>query len=50
MALLSSCSKIVLTHDLENPEPHVNFTPNKGNINAVVWNHNSMIINHKIIN
>ena len=41
MSILASCSKIVVTHDLENPEPYISFAPNKGNINSVVWNHNS---------
>jgi len=41
MAVLASCSKIVLTHDLDNEEPYISFIPNKGNINAAIWNHNS---------
>ena len=43
MAVLASCSKVVLTHSLDVLDPSENFTPHKGNVNCVVWNHNSNI-------
>ena len=43
MSVLVSCSKIVVTHELENEQPVLSFIPNLGNIiNVVKWNHNSI--------
>ncbi len=40
-AILASCSKLLVTHDLENPDPVTSFTHHSGNINCCQWNHNS---------
>jgi protein NEDD1 len=44
MAVLTSCSKVLLTHDLDNPKPLLNISPHKGAINTSVWNHNNQVI------
>jgi len=41
--ILASSSTMVLTHGLENSNSCLGFSPHKGNINSVVWNHNSNI-------
>ena len=40
-AELASCSKIVATYDINNPEPLNTFNPHKPGASQVIWNHNS---------
>jgi len=43
-AILASCSKTLVTHDLQGVEPCSIMTPHKGAINSAVWSHNNQVI------
>jgi len=40
-ANLASCSKLVCTHNWDQPQPLQSYSPHRGTINCVVWNHTS---------
>jgi len=40
-ANLASCSKVVCTHNWDQSQPLQNYSPHRGTINCVVWNHTS---------
>jgi hypothetical protein len=42
LANLASCSKMVCTHNWDNPTPIQTYSPHRGIINCVVWNHTSI--------
>ena len=44
---LASCSKVVCTHFWDQPQPMQTYSPHRGVINCVVWNHTSIKFNHE---
>lgn len=41
VANVASCSKVICIHNWDIPTPHQSYSPHKGVVNCVVWNHSS---------
>ena len=42
--LLASCSKTVLVHSIETPEPKLTLRVHQGRVNSVTWNQNNKVL------
>ena len=43
-SLLASCSKVVLVHSMDSPDPKLTLRPHAGRVNSVTWNQNNKVL------
>jgi len=43
-SILASCSNIILTHNLDDPEPVNKITSHDGIVNEIMFNHNNQVL------
>lgn len=42
--LLASCSKSVLVHSIDTPDPKLSLRVHQGRVNSVTWNQNNKVL------